>query len=214
MNNATKIAIVDDNTFFRLSFANQLRQYNGLKIVTEVSDGKQLISTVLINKPDVILLDLEMPIMNGIKTTEYVSKHYPEIKILILTVHDDEEMFHALIEKGANGFLNKSASLNTIIEAINTVVKYDYYFAGRNLKKIVSKGNFINLKNKFSAIDFSEKEIEIIQYICKGFKSKEMAPLLNMSQRTIENYRYRINLKTKTKKVKELIEFATKNKLI
>src|ERR1700752_3684015 len=116
MNKKIKLALVDDNEFFRQGLTEIIHSVKDFKVVIEVSNGKELIKAIRKEKPNVVLLDLKMPVMDGLKTTEYLSKNHSDIKILILTVSSDDSILHHLIEKGANGFLKKGSDMEKIAD--------------------------------------------------------------------------------------------------
>jgi DNA-binding NarL/FixJ family response regulator len=154
-----------------------------------------------------------MPVMDGIKTTEYLNKHYPEIKILILTTYSSENLSHDLIKKGANVFLLKDNGIEQVPDAIYTLFKYEHYFAGWSSKKIISINNDADLV--FQEDDLlTEQEKTILKFIYEGLSSKQIGKKMHLSYRTIQNKRVKLHEKTKTKSVGELINFAYQNKII
>jgi two-component system response regulator DegU len=139
MNKIIKLALVDDDAFFVEVLRGYIQPYKDVKIAIEASNGRQLINILEKKKQklDVILLDLDMPDMDGMETIQYLTVNYPHIKILILTVHDDDAIFNYLIKNGANGFLSKESDMNKVIDAIRIVYKYKY-FTDWDLKKTVA----------------------------------------------------------------------------
>ena len=123
-----KIAVTDDHRLFREGIISLIKEYNDFRVIIEAGNGQELIDKIVNEEeePDVVLLDLEMPVLDGIKTTEYLRKNYPHIKILILTMHDDDEFILHLLEKGVSGFLVKDAAIETVIEAIYSIINNEY----------------------------------------------------------------------------------------
>ena len=218
-----KIAIVDDSNSYREFSVLALKKYEELDIIINCSNGMELIEGILIEKPDAVLLDVTMPIMDGIKTTEYLSKHFPEIKILILTAHNNEDLLNELLKKGANVYLLKDNGFEQVADAIYTLFKYEHYFTNSSLEKT----NYIENESKiFDANDatnhtviqdeitLNDKEKKLLIHICEGLSNKEIADKLSLSLRTIENKRAKMFKKTKTNNIAKLIRFAQQNKII
>jgi two-component system response regulator DegU len=214
MKRLIKLAIVDDNVFFRKSLANLIGSCKDFEIIIEASDGKELIHALEKQKPDVVLLDLEMPGMNGIKTTHYLSKHHPDIKNLILTMHNDEKLSHHLIEKGANGFLLKDADLNKLIDAIYTVSKHEYYFAGWDLQRIIAAKKIKKKRMLVKGTQFTGRELEVIDLICQQYTNKEISDRLFISMRTVDGHRDSILQKAQARNAVGLVMYAIRNGLI
>ena len=229
MDKKIKLALVDDNDTYRKILTNYLTKFKDLEIIIESFNGKEFISALSTQKPDIVLLDLEMPVMDGRETTAYLSEHHPEIKILILTIHRDENLSQELIKKGANGFLLKDNGFSKVIDAIYSIAKHQYYFAGWDLKKILlAKNRAANINEgkhipplvqvNFTAADstnvlLSEQEKIILQHICAGLSSKMIGEKMFLSYRTIENKRIKLYEKTGANSLAELIKFALSNQL-
>lgn len=210
-----KLAVVDDQQLFRKGLVSLLSEFDELKIMIEASNGKEFIDQLNGKKPDVVFLDLEMPEMNGIETTEFLRSKYPEIKILILTLHNEEEIILHLIEKGAHGFLLKDDPLDSLVDAVYSVMDTGYYFNDRVSKAMVQglvKTN--KIAPKFNTAELSEREIQIIKLICQELTNREIAERLKLSSRTVDGHRENILHKTKAKNVVGVVMYAMKNGLI
>ncbi|MGZ3919735.1 MAG: response regulator [Bacteroidia bacterium] len=211
-----KIAVADDQKLFRQGLISLLEEFDELKVNIEVDNGQELLTEMKREEPDVILLDLEMPVMDGIVTTDFIRKKYPEVKIIILTSHDDDSFITHLLEKGANGFLLKDADIDIVVDAIYDVVETGFHFNDRVSKAMV-KGLVKNNRVKptfTNDVQFTSKEIEIIQLICKERTAKEISELLNLSVRTIEGHREIILKKTGARNTAGIVMFAVKNNLV
>jgi len=211
-----KVAIVDDSISYREMITLYLRKHSDIDIVFICSNGKELIEALPKLKVDAILLDIIMPIMDGIETTEYLSKHYPEIKILILTIKNDKNLSNELIEKGANVYLLKDNGIEQVADAIYTLFKYEHYFEGFGLNKTFNEKNIISNTEVVlqEDISLSNQEKIILRYICDGLSSKTIGEKMFLSNRTIENKRLKLYQKTNTNNIAELIQFSFKNKII
>ncbi len=155
-----KVAIADDHKIFRKGVILSLRQFNNIKFVQEAENGQELINGLAESNPDVILMDLKMPIKDGIESTKYINKHFPSIRIIILTMYEDERFVGHLMDSGANGYLLKSTDPAEIKKAIADVMRTGFYlnnFVNRILiKKNYSKQKFNPTLN--SEVVISERE--------------------------------------------------------
>lgn len=210
-----KLAVVEDQQLFRSGIISLLGEFEELEIIIEAENGKDFINQLKKNKPQVVLMDLEMPEMNGIETTEYLHSKFPEIKILILTMHDEDEFILHLIEKGANGFLLKDSSIETVVDAIYAIMENGYYFNDRVSKTMV-KGLVRSKKiiPSFNNIQLSAREVEVIKLICKEYTNREISEKLNLSVRTIDNHRDKILSKIGARNTAGIVMFALKNNLL
>jgi DNA-binding NarL/FixJ family response regulator len=211
-----KVAIADDHKLFRKGVIISLRHYSNIKFVLEAENGQELLDGIESSKPDVILMDLRMPVKDGIETTKYISLHYPDIAVLVLTMHEDERFVIHLMENGANGYLLKSTDPVEIKKAIIDVVEKGYYlnnFVNRILiKKTQNKNKRIpSLKME---VEISEREKEVIQYICLEFTSTEIGEKMGISARTVESIKERLMERFGLKNTPGLVFFAVKNDLI
>lgn len=215
MNKEITLAVVDDHQLFRKGIALLLQHYKELKVVIEAENGIDLIKKMEKIVPDVILMDLKMPLMGGAEATEIIKAKYPEIKIIALTMYNDESVIVQLIEKGINGFLLKEEEIEILVSAVHSVMETGIYFndtISRAILEGLIKDNKIHPKFKKTLL--SEKEIEIISLICGQFTNKEIAGFLNMSPRTIDGMRERILTKTGARNTAGIVLYAIKNNLI
>ncbi len=211
-----KVAIADDHKIFRKGVILSLRPYNNIKFVQEADNGQELIDGITASQPDVILMDLRMPLKDGIETTKYIAKTYPTIYILALTMFEDERFVSHMMEIGANGYLLKSADPQEIKQAIVEVCTKGYYlnnFVNRILlKKSHAKNRSIpNLNNEAT---ITERERDVIKYICMEFTAQEIAQKLEVSPRTVEAIKDRLMERFGAKNTAGLVFFAVKNNLI
>lgn len=210
-----KLAVIDDQLLFRKGLIALLKDYEELDVIIEASNGKELLEQLKKTKVDVVITDLEMPVMDGIELTENVHNKYPDIKILALTMHNEDSFVIHLIEKGANGFLLKDYDIELIIDAIYAVIENGYYFNDRVSKAMVKglvKSN--KILPKFNCIQLTPREITVVDLICKEFTNKEISNKLFVSPRTIDGHRERIMQKIGAKNVVGIIMYAMKNNLI
>ena len=209
------LAVVDDQQLFRRGIISLLKEFNDFNIMLEAPDGKVFLEEIRKKQPDVVLLDIEMPVLDGVKTTEQVRMLYPDVKIIILTLHDEESFIVHLIEKGAHGFLLKNNEIETVVEAIHSVVETGYYFSDRVSRAMV-KGLMHSkmIVPSFNTVNLTEREIEIIRLICKEYTNKEMSEELCLSIRTIDGHRKRIIEKIGARNTAGVVMYAMKNNLV
>jgi DNA-binding NarL/FixJ family response regulator len=212
--NSITIALADDHQLFRWGMVELLREFEHLKILFDAGNGKDLCEKLQETKPDIILMDIEMPEMDGIRATALIREKYPEIKVIMLTMHDGVEMICHLVQIGANGFLHKNSEIEVVIEAINHVYKHGYYFDERvsnALAKSLIKTSVP--KSKFNAPELTKREIEVVRLICEQHTIREIADILCISPRTVDSYRENIFTKTDSRNIAGVVIYAIKNKL-
>lgn len=211
-----KVAIADDHQIFRKGVILSLRAYPSIKFVQEAENGEELLAGIEASQPDVILMDLRMPGKDGIETTKIISKKYPYIHILILTMYEDERFVIHLMENGANGYLLKNSEPAEIKKAILEVHVKGYYlnnFVNRILlKKSHQKAKAIPSLN--SEIQISEKERQVIRLVCMEYTAQEIAKEMEISPRTVEAIKDRLMERFGVKNSVGLVFFAMKNSLI
>ena len=211
-----KVAIADDHKIFRKGVILSLRPYSNIKFVQEAENGDELLAGLSESQPDVILMDLRMPQKDGIETTKVVSKQYPHIYVLVLSMHEDERFVTHLMENGANGYLLKNAEPQEIRRAIMDVHEKGYYlnnFVNRILiKKAHAKQK--TLPSLSNDITISDKEKEVLQYICMEFTAQEIAQKMEISPRTVEAIKDRLMERFGSKNTAGLVFFAVKNNLV
>ena len=211
-----KVAIADDHQIFRKGVILSLRPYTSISFVQEAENGDELLAGLDSSQPDVILMDLRMPGKDGIETTKIISKKYPHIHIIVLTMYEDERFVVHLMENGANGYLLKNSDPAEIKKAILEVKSKGYYlnnFVNRILlKKSHAKAKTLPTLN--SEIQISEKEKEVIRLVCMEYTAQEIAKEMNISPRTVEAIKDRLIERFCVKNSVVLVFFAMKNSLI
>ena len=211
-----KVAIADDHKIFRKGVILSLRPYSNIKFVQEAENGDELLAGIAESAPDVVLMDLRMPGKDGIETTKIISKQYPHIYVLVLSMHEDERFVSHMMENGANGYLLKNAEPQEIKRAIMDVYEKGYYlnnFVNRILiKKAHSKQKTLPSLN--NDISISDKEKEVLQYICMEFTAQEIAQKMEISPRTVEAIKDRLMERFGSKNTAGLVFFAVKNNVV
>ncbi|MBI9068927.1 MAG: response regulator transcription factor [Salinivirgaceae bacterium] len=206
-----KIYLVDDHHLFREGLAFLLSNSDDLFTVFEAINGKDLLMNIQKNIPDIILMDIEMPEMNGIEATREVLKKYADVKIIALSMYGNENYYYEMIEAGAKGFLLKNSKFEDVKRAIVEVLDGNNYFSPEILDAIIKN---LNKQKKKDCNELTERETEILYHICKGFSNQEMADLLFISKRTVDKHRENLLLKTQAKNTAGLVMYAIKNKIV
>ncbi|MGI8581654.1 MAG: response regulator [Chitinophagaceae bacterium] len=212
-----KVAIADDHQIFRKGVILSLRQYNNIKFIFEADNGEDLIQKISNNDlPDVILMDLKMPVKDGIESTKHINKHFPAIKIIILTMYDDERFVGHLMDSGANGYLLKNTEPSEIKKAISDVMRTGFYL-NNFVNKVLIKKNYAKQKfnpNLNSEVVISEREKEVLTLVCMEFTAQEIAQKMEISARTVEAIKDRLMERFSVKNSVGLVFYAMKNSLI
>lgn len=208
-----RIVLADDHEIFRDGFNIMLKKQANIKLVGEAANGAELIEVAGKLMPDVILTDIKMPRIDGIEATKIITKKYPEINIIALSMFDDDNLIIDMLEAGARGYLLKSAHKNEIIEAVKAVYNQETYYCkstSGKLAQLIAQSRF-NPFNPNQRKEFSQKEIDIIKLICQEASNKEIAARLFLSVRTIEGYREKIQDRIKAKNTAGIVIYAIKN---
>ena len=214
--NAIKIVVADDHEIFRDGFAGMLKKQPDIVLVGQAENGKQLLAVVDKTQPDVVLTDIKMPVMDGIAATQALTKKYPEMQIIALSMFNDDHYVLDMMEAGAKGYLLKNAHKNEIIDAIRTVNKNELYYCKETSLKLIHlmANRKIAEHTEEPVASFNAKEMEIINLICKESSNKDMSGELHLSVRTIEGYRKRIQEKMKVKNAVGIVVYAIRHKLV
>jgi DNA-binding NarL/FixJ family response regulator len=211
-----KVVIADDHNLFRKGVIALLTDFDFIGEIEEASNGLELMKLLekMENLPDVILLDLRMPVMDGVEAQQKIKKLYPEIKVIILTMEDDEQYILHLISEGVNGYLLKNADPDEMEKAIQKVMEHGFYFSD-DISALVLQ--HLKKKEKADEIfnpDFKEKELQVLEMICKEYSNGEIAEALNISIRTAEGYKQKLIEKSRAKSIAGLVILALKNKWV
>ncbi|TDW95692.1 response regulator transcription factor [Dinghuibacter silviterrae] len=215
-NNFIKLALADDHKIFREGIKMALGGKPHLKIIWEADDGKDLMHKLAIKMPDVLLMDIRMPELDGINAIQLIRKENEEIKIIVLTMYDDQQMISKMMESGANAYLTKTTDPDEIYEAILTCVNDEFYF-----NDLVNQAVLLRLQHKKivrqhypKQIQFSEKELQILKFLSEDKTTEEISKLVFLSPRTIESIRQNMKAKVGVKTIAGLIVYGMRNKLI
>ena len=209
-----RIVLADDHEIFRDGFRVMLKKQPGVELVGEAGDGEEVLKLVEELQPDVVVTDIKMPKLDGIKATKIITKKYPHIGVISLSMFDEENLIVDMLEAGAKGYLLKNAHKTEIIAAVEAVYRKQVYYCNhtsRKLTKMIAESSFN--PNKPHKPEFTEREVLVMQYICQELSNREIAMHLNLSVRTIEGYREKIQEKISAKNTAGIVVYAIKNSI-
>jgi DNA-binding NarL/FixJ family response regulator len=214
--NQIKVAIADDHKIFRDGLKMALKDKDYLKMLWEAEDGRDLLHKLKIKQPDILLMDIRMPKLDGTNAISLIRKEYEDIKIIVLTMYDQQEMITKMMEMGANAYLSKTTDPDEIYKAILTCMNDDFYF-----NDLVNKAVLLKLQHKRTVrqfypmpVKFSEKELNILKHIALDKTTEEISKEVFLSPRTIETIRQKMKEKVGAKTIAGLVMYALRNKLI
>jgi DNA-binding NarL/FixJ family response regulator len=211
-----KVAIADDHQIFRKGVILSMRSYTEFKFVLEANNGEELLANLAEAAPDVVLCDLKMPVKDGIDTTKQITKDYPHIRVIILTMYEDERFVGHLMDCGAAGYLLKSTDPSEIKKAILEVMKTGFYL-NPFVNKVLVKKNYSRQKfnpSLTTEILVTDREKEVLTLVCLEFTAAEIALKMDISSRTVEAIKDRMMERFGVKNSVGLAFFAMKNQLI
>ena len=206
-----KLLIADDHRLFRESLRNILTTEEIAEVMDEAENGEELLELLKLHKPDIVLMDIAMPKLNGIETTRRALKENPDIKVIALSGFDDDKYYYSMVEAGAKGFVLKSSGIAELKNAIKEVYNGNSWFSPLLLEKVIA--NMRTISNKHIA-DLSSREMEILGYICECLTNEQMAEKIHLSCDTVKWHRSNLMEKTGCANTAGLVMFAIKNKLI
>lgn len=213
-----KIAMADDHKIFRDGIKMALTPKENLKMIWEAEDGKDLMHKMTIKKPDLLLMDIRMPEIDGINAIEMLRKEYEGLKIIVLSMYDDQQMISKMMEMGANAYLTKTTDPEEIYEAILTCMNEDFYFNQLVNKavmgKLLQKKNVRRHYGSQVPVSFNEKELKILQLLGEDKTTDEISKIIFLSPRTIETIRQNMKNKVGAKTIGGLIMYGMRNKMI
>ena len=214
--NSIRLVIADDHEIFRDGLALMLSKQDTVVLAGQAGDGEELLRLVADTQPDVVLTDVKMPRLGGIAASRMLLQRYPNLKIIALSMFDEEDLIVEMLETGARGYLLKNADKKEILEAILTVYEGSIFYCKHTTARLASmivKSKFDTHKKPQESL-FTDREKEIIRLICRQHTAQEIGGLLYLSKRTVEGYRTRILEKMDVKNTAGVVIFALKHHLI
>jgi DNA-binding NarL/FixJ family response regulator len=210
----TRVLVVNDHQIVREGLALLLEKENDLEVIAETADGKSALYQVRKHHPDVVIMDVTMPKLNGIEATRKILIECPQIKVIGLSMYSNKHFIAKMLQAGARGYLLKDCATKELIKAIRVVIKNKIYIS-RSLEFPISKNILNGSKlNDLIAISFlSPKELEVLQLVAEGKSSKEISARMQVSVKTIEKHRGRIMDKLNIRTIAELTKYAIREGL-
>ena len=205
------LAIADDHEIFRKGLRIILNEIDRVKVVGEAPNGLKLMDILKHHDIDLVLMDIRMPVMDGIEATRKIVEKYPGTKIIALTMFEEISYFNQMIEAGADGFLLKKTNKDELETAILTVMEGDNYFSEEFINKV---NRSQRPAKKLVDVELTDREQEVLELICKGMSNAEISKYLGVSARTVDGHRAHLLEKTGAKNSPHLVMFAIKNGLI
>ena len=210
-----KLLIVDDHGILRAGLAALLENEGDIRVIGEAEDGKSAVDLAVKTRPDIVLMDLSLPEIDGIEATRRILQKLPDTRVLILSVHEESELIKEAIKSGARGYILKDALKDDLIRAIHEVMRDEIYLDASMIKHFFQGGVNIAKEDPDPIQEpLTPREIEVLQYLAKGYTNKETAKRLNISVRTVEYHRGHITSKLDLHSRAELTEYANQEDVI
>ena len=208
INKKYRVIIADDHSLFRQGLKLILMELNDIEVIADVPNGKELVEIAGILEPDLVIMDINMPFLNGIEASKILARDHPEIKILVISMYGDEQYYNSVIENGVKGFILKDADNSELKNAVRDILNGKTYFSQELLLRLIRS------KRTPANINLTSREQEILELICQGLGTAEISARLFLSDRTIENHKANLFAKTGCKNSLSLVIFAFKNNLV
>jgi DNA-binding NarL/FixJ family response regulator len=208
-----KVIIVDDHTLFRNGLRILINTMEEYQVVGEASNGKQFLELLENDVPDLVLLDINMPVMDGIEAATIAQKLYPHLKIITLSMYGEEDYYYKMVNAGVKGFVLKNSDIKEVKTALDVVFDGGSFFSSELLQNLVNSLKSSS-KSKEIHAELSEREMEILILICQGLSNQEIGDKLFISKRTVDKHRANILEKSESKNTAQLVVYAIKNKLV
>lgn len=214
--NSLRILVVDDHTLFRKGMVMMVSTFPEVKVVRDAGNGQEALNVLKEEEIDILLLDLDMPVMDGYETSKRVLAKYPDVHIIMVSMHDSLEVISKLIEIGVHSYLLKTANPEEVQKAIVSVINNDFYYnqiVAKALHEKIRKGpqTGLTIKEKH---DLTKREIEILELICQELTMKEIGDQLFISEQTIHTHRKNLMRKTDSKNAVGLVRYAIQNQIV
>jgi DNA-binding NarL/FixJ family response regulator len=202
-----RVIIADDHSLFRQGLKLILMELDDIEVIADVPNGKELLEIVGILEPDLIIMDINMPFLNGIEASKILARDHPEVKILVVSMYGDEQYYNSVIENGVKGFILKDADNSELKTAVRDILNGKTYFSQELLLRLIRS------RQTPANVNLTNREQEILELICQGLGTSDISAKLFLSDRTIENHKANLFAKTGCKNSLSLVIFAIKNNL-
>jgi DNA-binding NarL/FixJ family response regulator len=207
-NKKKQVIIADDHVLFRQGLKLILMELDEIEVIADVSNGKELVEIAGILAPDLVIMDINMPVLNGIEASQILAREHPEIRILVVSMYGEEQYYTSVIENGVKGFIMKDADNSELKTAVRAIINGKTYFSQELLLRLIRN------KQAPANISLTVREHEILDLICQGSGTAEISGKLFLSERTVENHKASLFAKTGCKNSLALVIFAVKHNLV
>ncbi|MBT4398888.1 MAG: response regulator transcription factor [Bacteroidetes bacterium] len=210
-----KVLLTDDHKILREGLISLLKKQRDIELIGEAEDGREAVRKTLELKPDVVIMDIGMPELNGIEATKQIKADLPEVKVIALSIHSDKRFVKGMLKAGALGYLLKDSAFKELVKAINAV-HYNKMYIGSGITDIIMEDYLQQLNKDTSTPDspLSERENEVLRLLAEGKNAKQIASLLNVSPKTIETHRQHIMEKLNIHNLADLVKYTIQAGLI
>jgi len=216
--NGIKILIADDHPFFRDGMHQLLTDQLNITDIDEAANGSEVLERLADKSYDIIIMDIKMPVMNGIDATREIRKNYPDVKVLAMSMYDEQPYFIRMLKAGARGYLLKNSTKEELLDAISKLMQGENYFSKEvsdiMISNIVSGKQMETVNEEKIMMSLTSREIEIIRMIAEELTNVEIGERLNISPRTVDTHRRNLLQKLKVKNTAGLVKYAVKNGLL
>ena len=204
--------VVDDHEFFRKGVVMTVNSFEYATVVAEAANGQEFLNLLDTTTPDLVLIDIKMPVMNGLEATIQSLQEFPDLKIIALSMYGEENFLEEMIKAGVKGFLLKNISREDLDHALRTVLDGDIYYSEKLLPFFTKK--FFKKDSLNGTGNLTAREHEILRYVARGLTNREIAGILSLSDRTVSNHRANLLSKTGSRNTVELLIYSIKNGLV
>jgi DNA-binding NarL/FixJ family response regulator len=215
---SVRILIADDHEIVRRGLRSMVEAHQDWEVVGEAITGREAVKQARALKPDIVIMDIGMPELNGLEATRQITRELPATEILILTMHDSEQLIHEVLDVGARGYMLKSDAGRDLIAALEALTKHKPYFTTKVSEMVLTGylrgGRRADDADERSALPLTPREREIVQLLAEGKSNKEVAQSLNISVKTAETHRSRIMAKLGLRSIGELVRYAVRNRIV
>jgi DNA-binding NarL/FixJ family response regulator len=208
-----KIIIADDHTLFRNGLRILLNNMDNYRVIAEAANGKQFLEQLETEMPDLVLLDINMPVMDGIEAATIAHGKYPALKIITLSMYGEEDYYYKMVNAGVKGFVLKNSDIKEVKTALDVVFDGGSFFSSELLQNLTNSLKSAPKSKEIHTV-LSEREMEILILICQGLSNQEIGDQLFISKRTVDKHRANILEKSESKNTAQLVVYAIKNRLV
>jgi Response regulator containing a CheY-like receiver domain and an HTH DNA-binding domain len=210
--NRINVLLTDDHQIIIDGLKSLLKNQDDINVIAEANNGREAIRLLGLLSVDVVLMDIDMPVLNGIDALKEIKKQFGKVKVIILSMHNEAGMIKSLIDIGANGYLLKSCSQDELIDAIQKVAAGQSYFSADVTLALIKPSNGSNPEQKNELL--TDRETEILKHIAGGFSNKEIGDQLFISHRTVDTHRTNLMKKLQVNNIAGLISYAIRNGIV